>query len=106
MDEKLKKIRQILDAKQCEDIRIYDLRGSSAFTDYIIITSVNSSVQGKAVLNDFKKDLDFKPHHIEGEASCGWVLVDFTDYVVNIFLPETREFYALERIWGESQEIK
>lgn len=102
-DQKIEKVIELLENKKCEDIKVFDIRKQSAFTDFIIIATVNSTTQGKAVLKEFKDNLGFKPHHSEGEAGGEWVLIDFIDFIVNIFLPETRDFYSLERIWGESE---
>jgi len=96
----------IIDSKKGEGIIAYDVRDMTSFTDYILIASVNSSSQMGAIIKEFRNNPGLKKSRIEGDASSGWVLIDCEGIVLNLFLPEVREFYSLERLWGEAKEVK
>ncbi|CAO4847680.1 MAG: Ribosomal silencing factor RsfS [Holosporales bacterium] len=91
----------ILDEKKAEEIRILDLQKSSAFASFMIIATATSTRQVYA-LYQYVEDT-FKKHgvhpHVEGLQQCEWILMFGADIVVHLFLPETREFYALEKMW-------
>ncbi len=83
-----------------------DLRTRSPIADYFIICSGNSDRQLKAIIeavrDQTKRRLNVNPRRIEGDATSGWVLVDFDDIVVHIFTPKMRTFYNLEALWKEA----
>ena len=87
------------------DVVVLDLRGISTATDYFVIASGTSDVQVKAisdhVLQGLKKDR-VRPEHLEGLRGGRWVLMDYVDFVVHVFHPEARNFYQLERLWGDA----
>ena len=104
-------IAHLILEKKGYDVLILDLRGLTSITDYFVICSVDSDVQAKAVTEHIKDELLYqtiKPWHTEGQSTSNWILMDFVDVVVHIFHPETREFYGLERLWGDAKftEIK
>ena len=98
-------IRYAADKKALELVEL-DLRGVLGYTDYFIVCSGNTARQAKAIhdgiLAGLKHEHDLLPRRVEGTAEAGWILMDYLDVVVHIFTPETREFYRLERLWGEA----
>jgi ribosome-associated protein len=85
------------------DIRVIDVRGLTAITDRMVIVSGTSSRHIKALAENVvleAKQHGFTALGVEGEDSTGWILVDLTDVVVHIMMPEIREFYALEKLWS------
>jgi ribosome-associated protein len=85
------------------DIRVIDVRGLTAITDRMVIVSGTSSRHIKALAENVvleAKRHGFAALGVEGEDSTGWILVDLTDVVVHIMMPEIREFYALEKLWS------
>jgi ribosome-associated protein len=105
--EKLAKyIADLIIQKKGEDIKIMDLRKLTGVTDFFVICSASSDVQNKAIA-DFiigeTKKLGQRPWHNEGYGNLSWVLIDFVDVVVHIFLNETRRFYNLEGLWGDAE---
>ena len=92
--------------KKALDIVELDLRGVIDYTDYFVICSGNSDRQVKAIadaiLAGLKADHDVRPKRVEGLTQAHWVLMDYLDVVVHIFVPEVREYYGLERLWGEA----
>lgn len=91
--------------KKAMDVRIYDLRNLTAIVDYFVIGSANSEPQMKAIVEQIRDDLKITYHipwHIEGTVGWRWVLIDYVDVVVHVFRDETRQFYGLERLWGDA----
>ncbi len=92
--------------KKAVDVVELDLRGVLGYTDYFVVCSGATARQAKAIqdgiLETMKADHGITPRRVEGTPDGGWVLVDFLDVVVHIFTPSTREFYRLERLWGEA----
>ncbi len=103
--ELAQQIAQLVLDKKGYDVKILDLRKLTTMTDYFVICSADSDVQIKAMVEHIKDELIYqsvKPWHTEGEQSLNWVLMDFVDVVVHIFMPDTRDFYELERLWGDA----
>ena len=104
-------ISQAVDAarqKKAENLIVLDLRSSDAFTDYFVICSGRSTRQAKAIVDGIEarlKAIGCRPAHVEGYAVASWVLIDCFDFVVHVFTPETRDFYALERLWGNATRV-
>jgi len=107
MDSKklAKKIADLILQKKGEDIKIMDLRKLTSVTDYFVVCSSSSDVQNKAIADfilEETKKLGQKAWHNEGYGNLSWVLLDFVDVVVHIFLNESRRFYNLEGLWGDA----
>jgi ribosome-associated protein len=94
--------------KKGNQIKVLDLRKlKSSMADYFIICHASSDKQVSAIadsVEEFSRKLaDEKPLHIEGIESAEWILLDFFDIVVHVFLEEKREFYAIEELWGDAE---
>ena len=93
------------DDKKAQSIVELDLRGVIDYTDYFVICSGGTDRQVKAIHDGIhaacKADFGILPRRVEGLTQRQWVLMDYLDVVVHVFVPEVREFYALERLWGE-----
>lgn len=96
--------------KKAIDLRVLDLRGTSSFTDYFVICSGNTDRQVKAIHDSvherLKHELRLLPRRVEGLPEARWVLMDYFDVIVHVFVPEVREFYALERLWSDAAEVE
>ncbi len=92
--------------KKALDIIEIDLRGVVGYTDYFVVCTGNTERQTKAIhdgiLAGMKEEYSVTPRRVEGLTAGAWVLMDYLDVVVHIFTPATREFYRLERLWGEA----
>ncbi len=100
------KVLDIVSEKKGDNIIVYDVRKLTSFTDFLMITTLKSEVQMRSILKDLRGNIKEITNHIEGEASSGWILIDYGGLIVNLFLPEVREFYGLERLWGEAKTFK
>jgi ribosome-associated protein len=84
---------------------VLDLRGLSDATDFFLVASGDSDVHVKAIadhLMEGLKDEGVRPAGVEGEGAARWVLIDYIDMVVHVFHPVVRDFYQLERLWGDA----
>ncbi len=99
------KIAGFTGEKKAIDIVELDLRGVLEYTDFFVICSGNTDRQVKAIHDGvhfgMKKEHAMLPRRVEGVAEAHWILMDYLDVIVHVFTPETRSFYALERLWGE-----
>ena len=87
------------------DLLVLDVRDLASFTDFLVICTGSSDRHVKALVDGIKGKLhaaNVKPLHTEGYEQGAWVLIDFVDYLVNVFTPETRRFYQLERVWRDA----
>jgi ribosome-associated protein len=94
--------------KKAYDLLVLDLRKAAGFTDYFVICSGANARQIRAIADAVHEALAMdgaKPAHIEGYDRSEWVLLDYFDFIVHIFGPETRAFYGLERLWGSAERV-
>ncbi|MCZ7603678.1 MAG: ribosome silencing factor [Melioribacteraceae bacterium] len=104
-----KEITDIILTKKGFSIKILDLKKLSAFADYFVICSASSDTQVKAISDAIEKELrdrGIKTYHREGYEALNWVLLDYFDVVVHIFKTEARDFYNLEKLWGDAKVIE
>lgn len=95
-------------SKKAQDIVILDLQGISLVADYFIVMSGRSSVQIRAIVeavDERMQEEGFKLKQKEGYQEARWVLLDYADIVVHVFLAEVREYYQLERLWADAGQI-
>ncbi|HHS14418.1 MAG TPA: ribosome silencing factor [bacterium] len=92
--------------KKALDIKLMDLREVTSVADFFVICHGESDVQvraiSEAVLEGLRKE-GARVWHREGMDFCRWVLLDYVDVVVHVFLEETRDFYCLEKLWGDAK---
>jgi ribosome-associated protein len=91
--------------KKAEDVLILDLSGLSVACDYFVICTAGSEQQVVAIADHIDTKLRERaqpPWHVEGKGGRRWVLLDFVDVVVHVFHHETRQYYLLERLWGDA----
>jgi ribosome-associated protein len=92
-------------SKKAEDVVLMDLRAVANFTDYFVVCTARSDAQLRAVADAVVDGLAATKHkvwHAEGYSARSWILLDYVQVVVHVFLPETRRYYALERLWGDT----
>jgi ribosome-associated protein len=95
--------------KKALDLTVLDLRKASGFTDYFVICSGANPRQVRAIADSVIDALGqegAKAAHVEGYDRAEWILLDYFDFIVHVFAPETRMFYALERLWGSAERIE
>ncbi len=95
--------------KKAQDLIVLDLRNTPAFTDFFVVCTGLNQRQVKAIADAVEASLKaagIRPAHTEGYAHADWVLMDFFTFIVHVFTPQTRAFYALERLWGDAERIE
>ncbi|MBP0982075.1 MAG: ribosome silencing factor [Oscillospiraceae bacterium] len=106
--DKAKKVAQLIDNKKGEDVRVLHIGTLTTIGDYFVVATGNSTTQVKAFADEVDEKMSaegLEPKRIEGYNTASWILMDYDDVIVHLFLRETREFYALERLWGDAPEI-
>ena len=100
------KVAQAAADKKAFDIKLLKIKDVSIITDYFVIASGSSTTQVHAIVENIakklKEELDLRPLRMEGFTHGRWVLLDYSDVIVHIFLQEEREFYNLETLWGDA----
>jgi ribosome-associated protein len=90
--------------KRGEDVLLLDLSKMEAVCDYFVIATGTSEVQVKAIADAVEEGMakhGRKPWHVEGYEARRWILLDYVDFVVHVFHTRAREYYLLERLWGD-----
>jgi len=94
--------------KKARDLVALDLRELNGVADYFLICSATSEVQVKAVaeaVDEKLREAGARPWHVEGFEGRRWVLLDFVEVVVHVFHEKTREYYMLDRLWGDARSV-
>ncbi|WP_425060645.1 Ribosomal silencing factor RsfS [Sporomusa carbonis] len=101
-------VAQAASDKKARDIVIMDLTGISPVTDYFVICSANSTTQVQAIADNIEEQLaeqGIKSFRKEGYREARWVLIDYGNCVAHIFVEDDRQFYKLERLWGDAKQV-
>ena len=100
---------KILDSKKARDIKILCINEKTIIADYFVIAMGTSTTQVNALAGEveFKlsEELDILPARIEGTGSGSWVLLDYNSVIVHVFSPEAKEFYKLDKLWSDADEV-
>lgn len=97
-----------LDSKKALDIKVIKISDISALADYFVIATGTSSTHVKALADEVEDYLDrndISVSHTEGYRSNSWILLDYVDVIVHVFSDEAREYYDLERLWQDGEEV-
>jgi len=105
-----RRIAELADAKQAEDVVALDMRSLVGYTDFLVICTARNERLAKAVHEEVHQRLKHEdgrlPATVEGERAARWVLMDYLDCVFHVFVPELRERYRLEVLWGEAPRLE
>jgi ribosome-associated protein len=104
------RIAEIADSKLATDIVALDVGEIVGYTDVLVICTARNERQAKAICDEvqgrLKREDGLLPRRVEGQAEARWVLLDYLDCILHVFVPETRELYRLEQLWGEGPRIE
>ncbi len=101
-------IAKIIDDKKGQDIKILDIHKKSSFTDFFVIANGTSTRQVKAIADEVEdnlKEVGILLDHKEGHENGRWILLDYINVVVHIFLEEERHFYDIDRVWQDALRV-
>ena len=94
--------------RRANDVVVLDLRGLSSVTDFFVICSGNSDTHVAGIADIIEEKLDeqnVKLWHREGGRKANWILLDYIDVIVHVFTEDARNFYSLERLWGDAPSV-
>lgn len=109
LKEKIERCYQAVIDKKGDNVVILDLKKITSFTDYFLICSGSSTKQVQSIADEIIRRLgkeEKKETRIEGYQVGRWILVDCIDVVIHVFHEETRNFYNIERLWGDAAKVK
>jgi ribosome-associated protein len=108
--ELARRIAAIADSKQAEDIVALDVGEILGYTDALVVCTARNERLAKAIHDEVhlqrKKEDGLLPRRVEGLPEARWVLLDYLDCILHVFVPETRELYRLDQLWGEAPKIE
>ncbi len=97
-----------LDSKKAHNIKILKVKDLTILANYFVIASGTSTTQVKALADEVDYQLSEageQPKQVEGRQSSSWIVLDYIDVIFHVFCTDTREFYDLERLWQDGEEI-
>lgn len=106
--EKLIKIVKSLDTKKAEDIKVIGVKDLTILADYFVIANGSSSTHTKSLADEVEyqlSQLGIEPKRRESDSGNTWIILDYADIIVHIFYKETRNFYQLERLWADGEQL-
>ena len=101
INTRLKKITGILEGKKGEDIKVLFVGNQTWITDYFVIVSGNSSLHARALAESLLDEFEDVPVSVDGLKNARWILLDYAEIMVHIFIPEVRTYYKLEKLWAD-----
>ena len=104
-----RRVAQIADEKQAVDIVALDMRDLVAYTDFLVICTARNERQAKGIHDEVYASLKadgLLPDHVEGARQASWVLMDYLDCILHVFVPDERAYYRLETLWGEAPRLE
>ena len=107
-DRKVRRAARAALDKRATDLVVLDVRSVSSVADYFLICSGKSTTHVETVADAIREELKaegIRPLHAEGVAESGWILLDYGDVLMHVFLEDTRAYYALERLWGDAPAV-
>ncbi len=107
MNKKLEIAVKALDSKKAVEITALQVTSLTSVADYFVIAAGTSNTQVRALADEVEYQLEVEgitPRQIEGKAT-GWILLDYHDVVIHVFLQDQREYYNLEKLWADATEV-
>lgn len=102
------KIVSILDIKKGGDIKLLEVHSKTVIADYFVICTANSTTQVKSLSDELEYQMTLcgiSPAHTDGMGGGEWCVLDFSSVIVHVFIKSAREFYKLDKLWGETVEL-
>ena len=106
--EVAKVIADVLDAKKGRDVKIIHVEEKTVIAEYFVLCTGNSSTQVKGLVGEVEYQLErrgVKPYNVEGRDNNSWILMDYSNIIVHVFSREARDFYNLDKLYGDSSTV-
>lgn len=107
-EDLLRAVVRILDSKKARGLKVLRVAGKTVIADYFVLCTGTSNTQLRALSGELEErlaEVGVHPGHIEGYNEANWIIMDYASVIVHIFDRETRSFYNLEKLWGDSEEV-
>ena len=104
-----RRLARIADSKQATEVIALDMRELVGYTDYLVLVTARNERLAKAISDEVREALKrdgMLPARMEGAARSQWILLDYLDAVLHVFVPETRDRYRLDQLWGEAPQLE
>jgi ribosome-associated protein len=105
-----RRLAELADSKQAEDIVVLDMRGLVAYTDFLAICTARNERQARAIADEvrvqLKQEAGQLPANVDDGSDAGWTVVDYLDCVLHVFTAEARDRYQLEDLWREAPRLE
>ena len=109
-EELARRLAEIADSKKAVDLVVLDVGELVRYTDFLVIATARNERQAKAIQDEvhlrLKREDDLLPARVEGEREARWVLIDYLDCVLHVFVPDLRDRYRLDVLWGEAPRLE
>jgi ribosome-associated protein len=109
-EDLVRRIATIVDEKLGEEIVVLDMRELVSYTDFLVLATARNERLAKAIHDEvharLKQEDGLLPNRVEGLAEASWVLLDYLDCVLHLFVPDARAHYRLEQLWGEAPRFE
>lgn len=102
-----REIARVLDNKRGHDIKILHVEDKTVLADYFVLCTANSNTHIKSLIGELEYRMDLRGldnHHVEGRDNGTWVIADYYHVIVHVFSREAREFYNLDKLYGDAPE--
>ncbi len=109
VEEIIRILKKFLEEKKAENVVIYNVKKITSLFDYLIICSSTSSTHSVAIYKAVRKKLKeygYLPYNEDTSTNGSWIVLDYLDFMIHIFEPETRLYYNLENIWGDAPIVE
>ena len=105
----LARVCEAIEEKKGENLLILDISKISSIADFFVFCHGTNPKQVQAISESVRevlaKEFQLRPAHVEGQENAEWILIDFLDFVVHVFSEPVREFYNLEKLWGDGTQV-
>lgn len=108
INELVQLVSQAVEDKKALEPVTLDIRGISFVADYFVICAGRTDVQVKAIAKEVEErltEVGVSPQRVEGKSEGVWILLDYADFIVHVFRQQEREYYNLERLWADAQQV-
>jgi ribosome-associated protein len=105
-----RRVAAVAEEKGGTELVALDVRDLVGYTDFLLVCTARNERQAKAIHDEvygrLKREDGRLPASVEGEREARWILIDYFDCVLHVFVPDLREHYRLERLWGEAPKLE
>lgn len=109
LEKELECVVKTIDKQKGEKINVLNISSLSSIADYFVIATALNKMHCQAICRYVEevlhKECDIKPFHIEGGKTGEWILMDYIDFVVQLFTAEQRDYYQLDKLWGDAERV-